>query len=144
MQRNSFARLKDGKERGADARDSRQRPGGGGTARQVTVGTQAITHEHERFPLVVRGDLPHVGRDLVEGGQALALGQQPRQFCADGGRLRLKPGHPGKLAVPEDGMVSHQRRLGNTMAQPVYEPEKDPRIDAGLAGRTRIDGLHNG
>ena len=79
----------------------------------------------------------------MEGRQLLALGQQGHQLGADGGRLRLEAGDPGELAVLEDRVVPHQGGQRDTVAQPVDETEKDAGIDTGLAGRTRIDGLHN-
>ncbi|GAB1846309.1 hypothetical protein MyNCGM683_11370 [Achromobacter xylosoxidans] len=40
-------------------------------------------------------------------------------------------------------MVAHEGRLRDAVAQPVDETEEEAGIGTGLAGRTRIDGLHN-
>lgn len=60
----------------------------------------------------------------MEGWQLPALGQQAAQLGANGGRLGFESGHPGELAVLEDGSVAHQGGLGDAVAEPVDETEK--------------------
>ena len=80
----------------------------------------------------------------MEGRQLLALRQQCRQFGADGGRLGFQGSDPWEQAVLENGTVTHQRRLGDAVAQPIDEAEQHAGVEAGLAGGTRVDGLHDG
>ncbi|KAG0924395.1 hypothetical protein G6F32_013930 [Rhizopus arrhizus] len=60
VQRDPLAGLEDREEGAADARDPFQRPCRGRTAGQVAFGAQAVAHEEERLPLVIRRDHAHI------------------------------------------------------------------------------------
>src|SRR5690606_3211062 len=142
VQRDPLAGLEDRKERRPQPRYAGQRVGGGRATGQVALRTQPVGQEQEGFPLVVAGDHGHVGRDFVERRQALALPQQRLQFGADGRRPGFQPGYPAELGIVENGPVSYQGGPGNTVLQPIEEPEEGPREETARDGGTLVRCWH--